>query len=259
MYFFSGPTGVVSGIGGQPSAGPATTISNAPPPVPTRPSQQRSGIGTGYGGLYSGGYGSYGSAYSPYGSLGGIGGGYGMYGSGMYGGYGSSYGGYGGYGMNRYGPQEYTQNGFVRQAEESSRQAFQSIESVVQAFGSVTMMLESTFYAVYNSFRAVIGVADNFTRLKAHFASIFSAFAALRALKWLYRKLLVLLRLREAGIDEDLWNSAAAATLSGAEALPGKPKSNWPVWFFFIVVIAGPYLIWRLLSSLTGDSGHFFC
>lgn len=38
---------------------------------------------------------------------------------------------------------------FIQLAENSSRQAFQSIESIVHAFGSVSMMLESTYHALY--------------------------------------------------------------------------------------------------------------
>ncbi|ELU04457.1 hypothetical protein CAPTEDRAFT_163996 [Capitella teleta] len=193
-----------------------------------------------------------------YGSSMGMGYGGGMYGGGM--GYGSSmgYGGgmYGGmnrYGGGAYGMQQDSPNTFVQQAEDSSRQAFQSIESIVQAFGSVSMMLESTFYAVYNSFRAVIGVADQFTRMRMHFAQIFSAFAVIRSLRWLYRKLLVLLRLRQAGLPEDAWNQAAQASLASlAEGEVKGGRSSWPILMFFAITLGGPWLIWRILKSMGG-------
>lgn len=51
-------------------------------------------------------------------------------------------------------------------ASESSRGAFQSIEAVVNAVTSVANMLSSTHNAVYSSFRAVIGVVEQFGRLK---------------------------------------------------------------------------------------------
>ena len=235
-----------------PTAGP--TGYSAPPPVATRPRQQLSNI-SGYGG-YSGA-GSYGS----YGGLG-YGGVGSMYGSGMYGGYGCGPG-YGGYGMNRFGTtnEPYGRNSFAQQAEESSRQAFQSIESIVQAFGSVAMMLESTFSAVYNSFRAVIGVADHFTRMKTHFAQIFSALAVIKTLRWLYRKLLVLLKLKQPGLDEDLWAQAAESELSSlldTDGGGGGGKSSWPILLFFAVVLGGPYLIWRLLKSMGGSQGSVY-
>ena len=166
-----------------------------------------------------------------------------MYGSSMYG---------GGY-MNRFNND---QSSLVRMAEENSRQAFQSIEGIVQAFGSVAMMLDSTLQAVYNSFRAVIGVADHFTRMKSHLTQIFSAMAVIRTLKWMYRKLLVLLRLREAGVSEDVWASAAESAFGSGTGPEGRPRSNWPIMMFFAVVLGGPWLIWRLLSSLTKVNGE---
>lgn len=46
---------------------------------------------------------------------------------------------------------------FIQMAEENSRPAFQSIESVVGAVGSIAMMLENTFFAMTSSFRAILG------------------------------------------------------------------------------------------------------
>lgn len=93
-----------------------------PPQVPPRPSQQsalnnRFSPGLGYSSL--GGYGGYGGYSNTFG----------------YGGYGGMYsspysGGYGGYGYNRSGD---VRSSFALQAEESSRPAFESIESIVQA------------------------------------------------------------------------------------------------------------------------------
>ena len=256
--------GVLDAAGGGGGGGNNLPVvaASQPPPIPSR-STVGSGYGSGYNSLgYSAGYGGIGSAFSGlgygtgYGGLGSYGGG--MYGSGMYGGYGG-YGTFNRYGMSNYGP-DMGQNSFVRMAEENSRQAFQSIEGIVQAFGSVAMMLESTYSAVFNSFRAVIGVADHFSRMRTHFAQIFSAFAVIKTLRWLYRRLLVLLRLREGGLQEDVWTAATQAAgeaASGAAAAGADPKSraNWPLMLFFAVIIGGPYLIWKFLSSISGSSG----
>lgn len=149
------------------------------------------GMAGGYGGGYGayGGYGGYGS-YGNYGSYGGYGG-LGSYGLGGYGGYSS----YPGNSMNRYGvPNQHDpETRFIQLAEESSRPAFQSIESLVQAFHSVSMMLDSTFNAVYTSFRAVLGVAENFGRLRSLLGQFFSSIALFRAFIWLYKKVLYLL------------------------------------------------------------------
>ncbi|XP_014674570.1 PREDICTED: peroxisomal membrane protein PEX13-like [Priapulus caudatus] len=209
-----------------------------PPPVPLRPLQQQA---NNYG--YSPGYGG----FSPLGNHGGYGN---MYNGGMIGGVGGIYNGtYGGYGRPAFGNQE--ESSFVRIAEDSSRNAFQSIESIVHTVGSVSMMLESTYNALYSSFRAVLGVADHFSRLKNHMTQILSALALVKTLKWVVRQVLVLLRLRQSGLPEDAW-AEAAETAGVAYHGDGnaKGKSTWPILLFFSVVLGGPWIIWRLLKSM---------
>ncbi|XP_034242873.1 probable peroxisomal membrane protein PEX13 isoform X2 [Thrips palmi] len=255
----------------------ASTSAHRPPPPPRRahgPSSinqsaaLRSRIpmplaSNSYGGL-TGGYGSYGS----YGGYGGGYGGYGGYGSygnyGSYGGYGGlgSYGlgGYGGFssypgsGMNRYGvPNPHDpETRFIQLAEESSRPAFQSIESLVQAFHSVSMMLDSTFNAVYTSFRAVLGVAENFGRLRSLLGQFFSSIALFRAFIWLYKKVLYLLGLRRENPSQDqLWQAAVQAAGEDLATATGRPRSSWPILMFMGIVFSGPYLIFKLMSSLS--------
>ncbi|XP_038155400.1 peroxisome biogenesis factor 13 [Cyprinodon tularosa] len=229
----------------RPAAGGLSTPAGPPvltrmaPPVPPRPTQQS----------YRPSYSSFTSSYSPYGSS-------------LYGGY-SPYSYGGGYGMGGYSRFPHTEDvppsRFVQQAEESSRGAFQSIESIVQAFTSVSMMLDATFSAVYNSFRAVLDVANHLTRLRAHFTRVLSAFALVRTLRYLYRRLMRLLGRRSDTDVEDLWADSttdALATASsrgyGAGAEDQSVKS-WPIFLFFAVVLGGPYLIWKLLSSTAGS------
>ena len=75
-----------------------------------------------------------------------------MYGGGSYG-YGMG-GGYG-YGAAAYGQAAagVPDNRFIRLAEENSRPAFETIQSIVNTFGSISMMFESTYYALHSSFR----------------------------------------------------------------------------------------------------------
>ena len=144
-------------------------------------------------------------------------------------------------------------NSFLRAAEENSRSAFQSIESVVQAFSAVSAMFESTYYAVYNSFRAVVGVADQFYRLKTHLSGIISALAIFRAIKYLFRKLLRLLRLTRDAESGDAWSMAKQALSESEQFVKEnyrKNQTNWPLLMFLAVVIGGPYLLWKVLSSI---------
>lgn len=236
-----GPAGA-AGLGTAAPLPPSTTAS--PPAPPPRPSTTLSrpmygGYG-GYSSVYGGGFGSPyspGSVYSPYGGM----------------------GSYGSYGYNRFGMQgDIGGSTFARVAEENSRPAFQSIESIVHAVSSVSMMLDSSFQAVYSSFRAVIGVADNFSRLRSQMVQVFSALALIRTLRYLIRRLLELLRLRPAGQAEQEWREAMA---QAAGAVPvggdGKPKkSSWPIIMFFGIILGGPWLIWKLISSFSTSQGN---
>ncbi|KAM9344759.1 peroxisome biogenesis factor 13 [Symphorus nematophorus] len=218
--------------GHSASAGPPV-LTRMAPPVPPRPVQQS----------YRPSYSSFTSSYSPYGSS-------------IYGGY-SPYSYGGGYGPGGYSRFSHTEDvapsRFVQQAEESSRGAFQSIESIVQAFASVSMMLDATFSAVYNSFRAVLDVANHLTRLRAHLTRVLSAFALVRTLRYLYRRLQRLLGRRSDSEVEDLWADSASDALatSASRGFGAEEQSvkSWPIFLFFAVVLGGPYLIWKLLSS----------
>lgn len=217
------------------------------PPLPPRPQTQRSTSSMMYGGSR---YGYGGSMYGGYG---------GMYGGGMggYGGmYGGGYGGYGGYGfgMNRYG-NAMNQSGtssFVSQAEESSRAAFQSIESIVQAFGSVAMMLESTHFAMHNTFHAVLSMADHFSRLRAHLVSVLGAFTLFKVIRYVFRKIKALFGVSQS-LEEELWNSAETAVISSSEKGDSRKPRSWPILLFFGVVLGTPLIIWKLLQSLLND------
>lgn len=165
---------------------------SAPPPIPPRPysnAQQNSMFSSPMGmygnSMYSSSmYG--GGGYSPYGmSPYGMGG---MSRYGMCGGGGAMYGGGGGmYGNQMRDPLD-PETRFIQLAEESSRPAFQSIESLVMAIGNIAAMLDSTFFALTSSFRAILGVAANVGQLRGVFAQFWSTFALIRGVTWLYKK-----------------------------------------------------------------------
>ncbi len=158
----------------------------APPQIPPRaPGTQRSNVG--YGNFSQGSYPPNPAMYNSYSNP-----------SSYFGSYQSPYG-TGLLGSTGYGGISNNSNSFLRAAEENSRGAFQSIESVVGAFTAVAAMFESTYFAVYNSFRAVVGVADQFYRLKTQLSSILSAFALVRFFKYLIKKLMRFLRLARSG------------------------------------------------------------
>ncbi|KAM8809333.1 peroxisome biogenesis factor 13 [Eudromia elegans] len=214
-------------------------VARIPPPILPRPSQQ-----TGSSSL-STFRPAYSSSFSP---------GYGSYGNSFYGSYSPYSYGYGGLGYNRFRTDDIPPSRFVQQAEESSRGAFQSIESIVHAFASVSMMMDATFSAVYNSFRAVLDVANHFSRLKIHFTKVFSAFALVRTIRYLYQRLQRLLGLRKSSESEDLWaESEGTVARAGIEDKTASSAKSWPIFLFFAVILGGPYLIWKLLSTYSDD------
>ncbi|XP_055538873.1 peroxisomal membrane protein PEX13-like [Wyeomyia smithii] len=163
-------------FGGQYSLNtPVGNISTAvPPPLPPRPFQSSSGMyNTNYGSRYgvpSYGYSGLGGGYS----------GYGMYGNNMLNSnmYCNSFG---------YSP-GFPEHRFIQMAEESSRPALQNIESLVGAISNIASLLDSTFFALTGSFRAVLGVAANFAHLRGVFAQIWTSFALFRWCGWFYKK-----------------------------------------------------------------------
>ncbi|CAD5211770.1 unnamed protein product [Bursaphelenchus okinawaensis] len=208
-----------------------------PPPIPARPAQSmmpstafgspyNMGMDYGYNNSYMGN-----SFGSPYGM--GYGGGYNnMYGNSVY----------PSYNNGMYGPSP--ESNFIRVAEESSRNAFQSIESVVGAVTSVANMLNSTHNAVFSSFRAVIGVVEQFGGMKRQLAAVVSV-TLFRWIRIIWRKLLVFLKLKPANYAsvDSIWTD-----------IQSEPSQSigisWPAILFWLVALGGPYLIYRCVSQM---------
>uniref|UniRef100_A0A2A4K4V8 Peroxisomal membrane protein PEX13 n=1 Tax=Heliothis virescens TaxID=7102 RepID=A0A2A4K4V8_HELVI len=220
---------------------------NMPPPLPPRIDlNHQQAMVPSYGGMGGYGMGSYGGmgmgmGMGSYG-MGGYGG-YGGYGMGGMGGMGGMYGGY-----NRYGGD--IESRFIQMAEEGSRPAFETIQGLVNAFGSVAMMMESTYFALTSSFRAILGVAENFGRLRSIFAQFWSTFAVIRTLNWIIRKLMVIIGIRTEN-EFKAWAEAVAATQNAGVPSPTAPRtSGWPVIMFLGVVAAAPYIVFKMVSGL---------
>ncbi|KAG8038091.1 hypothetical protein G9C98_006416 [Cotesia typhae] len=132
--------------------------------------------------------------------------------------YGSSYGA---------GPSGDVENRIIQFAEESTRPAFQSIQSIITTFSSVTMMLESTFMAMTSSFRAILSVAENVGKVRSMFVQLWNTFALIRFAKWLYKYVVYKL---------------------AAEGEKG--PSTWPILLFFSLLAVIPYLVHKLVNSV---------
>lgn len=196
-------------------------------------------IGIGYGG-----YSSYGNSYGSYGM---------PYRSSLYNSYGSSYGNFGAYGNIYPGfSADDHERRFIQYAEESSRNTFASVESIVRAFNSMAMMLDNTFFAMTSSFRAVLSVAENFGRLRTMFGHIWYSINIFRFLNWLYRRMLRLMGFKVASSTASAaWREAASGV--SPPSVGGPSGSSWPTIAFLGVLVSAPYIISRFLPKYEGE------
>lgn len=217
------------------NAGAPMTPGRLLPVLPPRPPSFGSSAVNSYSAMPYG----FSSYNSPYGSYGGFGG----YRSNMYGGYNN---------FNSMGDnsslymRDDHERRFIQFAEENSRQTFASVESVVRAFNSLAMMLDNTFFAMTSSFRAILGVAENFGRLRTMFGHIWYSVNVFRFLSWFYRKFRQMLGLKV---------SRSSTSLAWTEAATGGPSpapsggSSWPTLAFLGVIVSAPYIISKFLPK----------
>lgn len=198
------------------------------------------------------GMGSYGSSFgmSPYGMGGGGGMGFNSFGGGYGGGYRH------GFSNNPLDPE----TRFIQMAEESSRGAFQSIEQVVSTIGNIATMLDSTYFALTSSFRAILGLAANFSQMRGFLSKFFSTFTIFRTIVWLYKKLLYMMgmskvnpataiNLNEAFKDAEQVNSKDFFSTAGQQN-----SSGLPMVLFLAFIFSAPYLITKLFGSLVNSA-----
>lgn len=186
-------------------------------------------------------------------------GGFGMGGLGTLGG---MYGG--GFGMNRggYGMPMDPETRFIQMAEESSRGAFQSIEQVVSLFGNIATMLDSTYFALTSSFRAILGLAANFSQMRGFLAKFFSSLTIFRTAIWIYRKLLYMIGLsksnprREASLSEAFKEAQIANSPGDFFAGAGQQSngSGLSMMLFITFIFSAPYLIMKIFGSLMNSA-----
>ncbi|XP_035779844.1 probable peroxisomal membrane protein PEX13 [Anopheles albimanus] len=226
--------------------GPSLPLSTShPPPLPPRPQFTGGGGDMIYGNRYGfpGQSGMHG--YSPYGGYSPMD----YYGHRGYGGF-MGQGGYGGYGNP--GTLNYPEHRFIQLAEESSRPAFQILESLVGAVGNVATMLDSTFFAVTSSFRAVLSVAANLAHLKGTFAQFWSSLALVRAAVWLYRKMLYKLRITKTDPTMEAFREAFRISTSvdgsASDGSQRKHSSSLLAALFMGFMLSVPYILIKLFA-----------
>jgi len=138
----------------------------------------------------------------------------------------------------------------LTQRMESGTQAtFELIGSIVGAFGGFAQMLESTFMATHSSFFAMVGVADQVTRL----GQVLSLFTLA---KWM-KNLLLRVTGQAPAIDLDAREFQDFAKGGGRRAITngpgGQPQKHdkRPLVIFFLAAVGLPYLMGKLVKVIT--------
>lgn len=130
-------------------------------------------------------------------------------------------------------------------AEQTSRNTFANVESLVRAVNSISTMLDNTFFAMTSSFRAFLSVAENFGHLRNMFGQIWYSLSVYRLFRFLYTKLMRLLGVKvlNPGAANVAWKEAINADAS-------KPQiggNSWGTVAFLGVLISAPYLISKFI------------
>ncbi|KAF8126162.1 Peroxin 13, N-terminal region-domain-containing protein [Boletus edulis] len=201
------------------------------------------------------------SSYSPYSRLGST---YSPYGSNMYGG-GLGYGGMGGMGGYGYGGGMNSMYGgmpgiggmgmypgmgmdpnnpsLTQTLETTTQHTFSLLQSIVQTFTGVAQMLESTFMATHSSFFAMVGVIEQFNRLRDALGSVLGLFGLVRWMKELIT-----------GRPSSSMHGEFREFINGRPVQgPGPPApkpSKKPLVFFFLAIIGVPYAMSKLIKIL---------
>ena len=128
--------------------------------------------------------------------------------------------------------------------EDMGRSVFDTVGGVVQTLSSVSVMLQSTLFALQNSVQAVLSVANQFGHLRTNIIQM--CIATIRIVKKYYRKLLYLFRLKQGASGADaLWSEVAA---QHADSQSGGGGGNIVLWL--AIVVCTPYVMWSLIKGI---------
>lgn len=170
---------------------------------------------------------------------------YGSYGPNMHYGANPGY-----YGMNQQNPYGMPMFSGINQIGTT----FQSIQTLVQAFSHISMMLESTYMAVNSSFRAVMEVGDHFIRIKDGLSGALSITSIFDIIKYFYRRVLYMFNLvNQDQIWSDSLENATNVIEKGKRAILDQEssQSSWPMLMFLGVAIGAPYMMYKFQKPET--------
>lgn len=142
-----------------------------------------------------------------------------------------------------------------------ARGPFETVESVVHAVSSISMLLEQTYSALISSVRSVYAVGEQVSRMKNQMGHLYAALAFTRLLRW-FRDNFGWAFGRKPTPDL-IWTNVAD------EYNSKKRPPQWPLLVYMAFLIGAPYITWKFVQSLSlseseisqkwmeGDAEHF--
>ncbi|VVC25859.1 Peroxin 13, N-terminal,SH3 domain [Cinara cedri] len=138
------------------------------------------------------------------------------------------------------------------EAAEKSIPFFESIDSVIQAFTTISTMLESTVTTMQLTYEILLDAADNYVSIKKFMVKLYSVMASYKLVRWFLNKVYFLLRMvggnKGLSAGENILPSIASSTQIETDRF-GKQK-NWPIAVFAGMVFAIPVISYKLLSLM---------
>ena len=122
-----------------------------------------------------------------------------------------------------------------------ARGPFETVESVVHAVSSISMLLDSTYSALISSVRSVYAVGEQLSRMKAQMGHLYAALAFTKLLRW-FRDHFGWAFGHQPTPDL-IWTNVADDYNSK------KRPSQWPLLVYMGFLIGAPYLTWKFVQS----------
>ncbi|THV07047.1 hypothetical protein K435DRAFT_788823 [Dendrothele bispora CBS 962.96] len=163
--------------------------------------------------------------------------------------------GYGGMGMmGPYGPNPpLDANGnpmptLTQTFEATTQHTFTLLHSIVQTFGGLAQMLESTFMATHSSFFAMVGVVDQFSQLRNALGSVLGLFGLVR---WM-RDTITGNKTPSApgGMQNEFRQFVNGRPVAGPPGPPAPRPSKKPLIIFLLAMFGIPYAMSKLIKLL---------
>ena len=126
-----------------------------------------------------------------------------------------------------------------------ARGPFETVESVVHAVSSISMLLDSTYSALLSSVRSVYAVGEQLSRMKSQMGHLYTALAFTRLLRWLKDNFGWAIGRNPT--PDLIWTNVVQQEVASSKKRP----SQWPLLVYMAFLIGAPYITWRFVQSVT--------